>query len=168
MNILPSGMTQKILRLDQIMVGIMHKLFLNLGKHLLLMVKSVLSRKWSNFYEETNTLLIDIQSLSLSWCKCYCYGSNELPGSLWVSDNYLGFSLVTKHLFSILSTHNDEGMKSIMNCVWSYNSLVSVVMQSTECNTYQCDKAESLAKIFLSHFNDKLRVTFHALSRELF
>ena len=154
MNILPSGMTQKILRLDQIMVGIMHTLFLNLGKHLLLMVKSVLSRKWSNFYEETNTLLIDIQSLSLSWCKCYCYGSNELPGSLWVSDNYLGFSLVTKHLFSILSTHNDEGMQSIMNCVWLYNSLVSVVMQSTECNTYQCDKAESLAKIFLSHFNE--------------
>ena len=153
-DILPAGMTQKVVRLDQIMVGIMHTLFLNLGKHILSMVKSALrNKKWSEFYHQSNTLLSNIQSLSLNWCKCYSYGSQEIPGSLWVSDNYLGFSLVLKHIFSLLMHENDDVINSILKTIWSYNSLVSVIMQCTECNELQCNKADSTAKFFLSQLN---------------
>lgn len=153
-NILPSGMTQKVVRLDQIMVGIMHTLFLNLGKHILSMVKSALrNKKWSELYHQSNTLLSNIQSLSLNWCKCYSYGSQEIPGSLWVSDNYLGFSLVLKHIFSLLSDENDDVVKSILKKIWSYDSIVSVIMQCTKCNELQCNKADSTAKLFLSQLN---------------
>ena len=152
-NILPTGMTQSIIRLDQIVVSVMHTLILNLGKHLLLLVKSFLNNGWTNFYITTNNFLIDIQSLSLSWCKCFRYGSDKLPGSLWVSDNYLGFSLVCKHIFSILNTDEDDDLIYIIDTIWCYHSLVSVVMNANEWNDDFCDKAEALSKIFLSSFN---------------
>ena len=153
-HVLPSGMTQSILRLDQCIVGVMHTLILNLGKHLLLTVAQLLSKlkMWTTFYSSSSVLLDDIRKLSLNWCKCYHYGSTEKPGSLWVSENYLAFALVSKHIFSIVTQNNDEG-KAIKNVVWAYNTLVSTIMCENEANTESCDKAEALAKIFLSYFN---------------
>ena len=94
----------------------------------------------------------DIRKVSLSWCKCYHYGSTNKPGSVWVSENYLGFALVSKHLFSILDEDNNV-TNSIKNVVWAYNTLVSTIMCRNEADTTTCDKAEALAKIFLSYFN---------------
>ena len=152
--LLPSGMTQSILRLDQCIVGVMHTLILNLGKHLLLTIAELLSKLkiWSTFYLATEALLNDVRKLSLNWCKCYHYGSTDKPGSVWVSENYLGFALVCKHLFSILDDDIEE-VNSIKNVAWAYNTLVSTIMCQNAADTLTCDKAESLAKIFLSYFN---------------
>ena len=152
--LLPSGMTQSILRLDQCIVGVMHTLILNLGKHLLLTISELLSKvkMWTSFYSSSSVLLDDIRKLSLNWCKCYHYGSTDKPGSLWVSENYLAFALISKHIFSIMEQNNVEG-KAIKNVVWAYNTLVSTIMCENEANAESCDKAEALAKIFLSYFN---------------
>ena len=146
---LPSGMTQSILRLDQCIVGVMHTLILNLGKHLLLTISELLSKlnRWSSFFTSTNDLLNDIRKLSLSWCKCYHYGSMDKPGSLWVSENYLGFVLVSKHIFSLLHDES-EVVNSIKNVVWAYNTLVCSIMSQNEPDNESCVKAESLAKLF--------------------
>ena len=48
---------------------------------------------------------------------------------------------------------DDDVVKSILKTIWSYNRLVSVIMQSTECNELQCNKADSTAKLFLSQLN---------------
>ena len=49
-SLLPAGMNQTIIRLDQCVVGVMHTLVLNLGKHLLLTIVNVLDgSEWSLF-----------------------------------------------------------------------------------------------------------------------
>lgn len=153
-KLLPSGMTQSILRLDQCIVGVMHTLILNLGKHMLLTISELLSKVkiWSSFLALSNDLLNDIRKLSLSWCKCYHYGSTDKPGSMWVSENYLGFVLVSKHIFSVLPDESNV-VHPIQNVVWAYNTLVCSIMCETEPDDESCDKTESLAKIFLSYFN---------------
>ena len=42
---------------------------------------------------------------------------------------------------------------SIKNVTWAYNTLVSTIMCQNAADTLTCDKAESLAKIFLTYFN---------------
>ena len=55
--LLPAAMNQKLFTLDQCMVGIMHTLILNLGRHLLLTAVAALSEtnEWTRFYHSTNT-----------------------------------------------------------------------------------------------------------------
>ena len=141
-SLLPCGMTQSILRLDQCIVGVMHTLILNLGKHLLLTIAELLSKinLWSKFFSSSSELLDEIRKLSLSWCKCYHYGSTDKPGSLWVSENYLGFALVSKHIFSTLHGNSNE-INYIKNVVWAYHTLVATVMCQNEPDTETCDKA---------------------------
>ena len=149
-SLFPSRMTQSILRLDQCIVGVMNTLILNLGKHLLLIIAELLSKIkiWSTFYSTSIVLLDDIRELFLNWCKCYHYGSTDKPGSLWVSENYLAFVLVCKHICSIMDDDIDE-VKSIKNITRAYNTLVSTVMCQNKADTVTGDKAESLASFFI-------------------
>ena len=131
-KLMTSGMNQSLFTLDQCMVGIMHTLILNLGKHLLLTAVAWLSETndWTRFYNSTNGRLKKINKLSLSWCKCYYYGSRKNPGSMWVSENYLGFAYVSKSIFSFLN-ENDFNYEIIFDVFWLYNSIICHVMQST-------------------------------------
>ena len=81
-SLLPSGINQKIFKLDQCVVGVMHTLILNLGKHMLLTAVRCLASDWSNYYATSNNLLIMVNKLSLSWCKCFHFGSKQNPGSI--------------------------------------------------------------------------------------
>ena len=60
-SLLPSGMTQSIIQLDQCIVGVMHTLILNLGKCLLLTIAELLGKLkrniWSFFLDQAVTCL---------------------------------------------------------------------------------------------------------------
>lgn len=151
-DLLPSGMRQKLFNLDQCVVGVMHTLILNLGKYVLLTAVRSLASDWSNYYENTNMLLIQVNKLSLSWCKCFHFGSKQNPGSMWVSENYLAFAFVSKSLFSFL--HRLQSNKKLLRDVfWCYNTLISNVMQLNIPTNESCDKVGSNSKIFLSLYN---------------
>ena len=153
-RLLPPAMNQNLFTLDQCMVGIMHTLILNLGKHLLLTAVAALSEsnEWTRFYKCTNAKLKNINKLSLSWCKCYSYGSTKNPGSMWVSENYLGFAFVCKSMFSFLNSM-ESNHPLIYDIFWCYNCLICHVMQSTLPTKDLADRVGSMARLFLSFFN---------------
>ena len=158
-HILPTGMSQNLFTLDQCIVGVMHTLILNLGKHVLLTGHAILSERnnqWKKFYNITNVILKNVNKLSLSWCKCFYYNNTTNPGSTWVSENYLAFAFVCKSLFSYINVMNGE-IKFIKELLWCYNSLICNVMQVTLPTDEACDKVECIARIFLSifHFVDQ-------------
>ena len=152
-SLLPAGMNQTIIRLDQCVVGVMHTLVLNLGKHLLLTIVDLLDgNEWSLFYNQCDKSLKDIKSLSLSWCKAYHLGSSDKPGSVWVSENYLAFAMVCKSLFC--NMRNDSGeYTNILRTIWCYNSMLSYIMKPCTPSDEICHIVSSLSKLFLSYFN---------------
>ena len=152
-SIVPSGMNQKSFALEQCMVGIMHTLILNLGRHLLLTAVASLSEsnEWTKFYSSTNSTLKQINKLSLSWCKCFYYGSTKKPGSMWVSENYLGFSFVCKSIFSFLNSIESDH-QLILDIFWCYNSIICHVMQRTFPTNEVANRVGAMAKLFLSFF----------------
>ena len=153
-KLLTSGMNQRLFTLDQCMVGIMHTLILNLGKHLLLTAVAWLSETedWTRFYNSTNGRLKKINKLSLSWCKCYHYGSRKNPGSMWVSENYLGFAYVSKSIFSFLNEKHFN-YDIIFDVFWLYNSIICHVMQSTLPTIDLANRVGAMTRLFLSFFN---------------
>ena len=152
-SILPAGMNQEILRLDQCIVGVMHTLVLNLGKHLLLTVVNLLDgNEWTAFYDQCNESLKEVKSLSLSWCKAYHLGSSEKPGSVWVSENYLAFSMICKFMFSKMKNDGGE-YTNILRTIWCYNSMLSYIMQPCIPSEDVCNIVQSLSKLFLTYFN---------------
>ena len=106
----------------------------------------------TNFIKKSNLLLKQINQLSLSWCKCFHYGSRQNPGSIWVSENYLGFGFVSKSILSILYGFNGD-FENLCDLFWCYNTLICHVMQKDMPTKLICDKVGSLSKIFLSIFN---------------
>ena len=152
-NILPSGMNQKLFKLDQCIVGVMHTLILNLGKHMLITAVRSLGSNWTKLYRTSNTLLILVNKLSLSWCKCFNFGNTKTsPGSMWVSENYLAFAFVSKSLFSFLH-RIDDNYELLRDVFWCYYTMISHVMQLNVPTNKSCDQVGSIAKIFLSLFN---------------
>ena len=49
-EVIPAGMKQKLFSLNQCLVGIMHTLVLNLGKHMLMTAVSIIDGEWNKFY----------------------------------------------------------------------------------------------------------------------
>ena len=89
--------------------------------------------------------------MSLSWCKCYNYGSTKNPGSMWVSENYLGFAFVCKSIFSYVNSI-DIDVPFLIDVFWCYNSLICHVMEIGTPTTNTCDKIGAMARLFLSYF----------------
>ena len=152
LSLLPSGMTQQLFTLEQCFVGVMHTLILNLGKHMLLSTVRVLGNDWSKYYKKSNHVLTVINKLSISWCKCFYYGSLKNPGSMWVSENYLAFGFVCKSMYSLLY-ELDKEYHLLFDVFLSYNAMISHVMQNNIPTTQVCDKVAAISRIFLSMFN---------------
>ena len=152
-SLLPAGLNQTTIRLYQYVVGVMHTLVLNLGKHLLLTIVDLLDGyDWSLFYNQCDKSLKEIKSLSLSWCKAYHIGSIDKPGSVWVSENYLAFAMICKSLFCRM--RNDSGeYTNILRTIWCYNSMLSYIMKPCTTSDETCHIVSSLSKLFLSYFN---------------
>ena len=158
-HLLPKGIIQRNLKLEDCMVGIMHTLVLNLGKHLLgsAMALMKLKKEWNTFRNLSDDLLAEVQGLSLSWCKAWCYSSDVHPASSWVSENYLAFSVLSKSLCSLLkfgTEDSEDWMEIIVQTFTSYNAIVARVMfPKTQLNS-DCDMVTGLTKVFLSHYNE--------------
>ena len=158
-DILPTGLNQNVLALENCMVGIMHTLILNLGRHLLTTVIDVSKekRKWPFFKDCIEDILLHVQGMSLSWCKALGYSSEQNPASSWVSENYLAFSILAKSLSSmfIIGPGEIEAWEEIVfQTLSSYNSLVSRVMFPHVQSNDSCDLATGWSKAFLSHYNE--------------
>ena len=158
-NCLPSGMRQDVLELKDCVVGIMHTLVLNIGRHLILSVIGLLKERklWNQFRDRSEELLFNVQSKSLSWCKTWTYGSEKKPASVWVSENFLGFSVIAKSLSSFVhSTDVREGqhIELIRQVLSSYHCLVSMVMSPFKKTNDECDEVTLMTKLFLSHFHE--------------
>ena len=156
---LPSGMRQNVLKLKDCIVGIMHTLVLNIGRHLFLSIIALLKERklWNQFRDRSEELLFFVQSKSLSWCKTWTYGSEKKPASVWVSENFLGFSIIGKSLSSMIHS-TDVGecghIQLIHQVLSSYHCLVSMVMSPFKKDDHQCDEVTLMTKLFLSHFKE--------------
>ena len=157
-HFLPYGMRQKILDLDDCIVGIMHTLVLNLGRHFLTTIQLLSSqiRIWSDkIYPELKEKLSHIGSLSLNWCKALAFGSKEKPASPWVSENYLAFitigkSLVSMFNFNVKEDKNEHIKTLIMVTMSTFNIIISYVFQMEVPTVEICNMVDTYAKIFLS------------------
>ena len=158
-DLLSSFWNDKILPLDHYHLGIMHYLFLNVGGHLLDVVRNKLAQDnlWNGVHSKWNTILLDVRRLSISWCKGWTLGSKDCPGSMWVSENYLGFSLICKSLAcSIQSVKKSASYcRLIEDTLMTYSSLVSTVMSPDVPTSDMKNSVESLSKLLLS-FVEKL------------
>ena len=157
-TILPSGLRQTSIELQDCMVGIMHTLFLNVGRHLLETVLAVLKTRsdYHEFYEMSNKDIVEVQRMSLNWCKAYSYGTNK-PSSAWVSENFLGFSIICKSLSTHfhLGCHEDKLHPELIAQVLSgYHNIVCMVMFPVQLNDDSCDYLTDICKLFLSNFHD--------------
>ena len=110
-EILPHRMKQKMINLEDCIVGIMHTLVLNLGKPFLAAIQalSCQTRIWSdNSFPELRQKLSDIGFLSLNWCKVLPLGSKDKPGSSWELENFLAF-MTSGKAFCQYSTNTKKG-----------------------------------------------------------
>ena len=152
-GLFPPFWKQDMIKLDHIHLGVMHYLFLNVGSHLITCIKQKLKgQQWKHVYDLWNTILADVRSMSLSWCKCWTLGSRDKPASVWVSENYVGFSIVCKTLSlslrSLPQISND--MSLIEDACNAYYCLVSYVMSPMEPDNSTINAVSSLSKIFLT------------------
>ena len=166
-NSLPIGMTQSNILLKDCMLGVMHTLVLNLGRHLLCTIKDLLSEHncWTAVYETCNNLFVKVRGLSLSWCKAWNFGSREAPGSSWVSENYLGFAVCSKMFMSEICSRTKLDMnisKCIKDCLCAYNSVIACCMQDRYQSHGRMMIVRGNIKMFLSMF---LRVDSMIVSR---
>ena len=157
--LLPIGLKQDTIELDDCMIGAMHTVVLNLGRHYLDVMHDVLSQEgsWRAFYDDTNKLLKTVRSMSLSWCKVWTYGSRANPGSQWVSENYLGLAVASKMMLSTASNLNglsDHHKRVITETYCSYNSLIARIMCPKYASEDECKMVEGIAKQFLSNFHE--------------
>ena len=156
-HLLPNIMVREPLKLEQCTVGAMHTLVLNLGKHILSTMVDLLreKRQWTGFYNDVSIQLKNLRSMSLSWCKPWDFGSKEKPGSLWVSENYLGFAIVSKSIITTIlqdGFHINENTRSLLECFFSYNTLISCLMDPSLPGTDDIMRMKSVTKLFLSDF----------------
>ena len=163
LELLPSGLRQQILELKDCLVGVMHTLILNIGKHLMLTMIALLKERklWNTFRDVSDEMLFTVQSMSLSWCKAWSYGSIQKPTSVWVSENFLAFSIVCKSMSSMLHHVRQEEQRFIdiiQQVLSTYNCLVSMVMSPFENTHDKCDQVTLVTKLFLSHFHELDRV----------
>ena len=152
-DVLPPFWNQGLLKMDDIHLGVMHYLFLNVGSHLIMCIREKLKgTPWTHVYNLWNSILCDIRSMSLSWCKCWTLGSKEIPASMWVSENYVGFSMVCKTLsLSIRSLSNlVEDTLLIEDACNAYYCLVSYIMSPTEPTRESITIVNAMSKIFLT------------------
>ncbi len=109
------------------MVGIMHTLILNNGKHILNAISVLMLdvKKWAPFFKETNVLLTKICTQSCLFCKAWPYGSHQKPGSVWVHDKVLAYIFVMKSLNSIVPKYLDiHTSEIVMKAVCLYSSFL--------------------------------------------
>ena len=155
-TMLPPAMRYCDIELSQCLVGVMHTVVLNGGKVVLSTIKDVLTKEqsWSDFYENTNKLLSQLRSLSLSWLKCWTFGSSNKPGGGWLSENYLGFMTISKSIaFYGSNLFGDERKRDIFRqliCCW--NQLVTMILQPIEVSDNHCLNVLALVKIFLNYY----------------
>lgn len=152
-ELLPPFWKQDMLELDDIHLGVMHYLFLNVGSHLVGCIKARLSgNRWKPVYNLWNDILTDVRAMSLSWCKCWTLGSFDKPGSVWVSENYLGFSMLCKTLSLSLRSLEcmNETIPEVENACNAYYCLVSYVMSNEIPTSEVINGVSALAKIFLT------------------
>lgn len=151
---LPCFWNQSLLSLDGFQLGIMHYLFLNVGKHLLEIINMRLSELglWSKVFEIWSQKLILIRKLCLSWCKAWSLGSSTTPGSVWVAENYVGFSIICKSLSSVIYTCEEafEHIPMLQDVLESYYTLCAVVMRPNQPTEREYKYVSSLSKCFLS------------------
>ena len=166
-NSLPIGMTQSNILLKDCMLGVMHTLVLNLGRHLLCTIKDLMCEHncWTAVYERCNNLFVKVRGLSLSWCKAWNFGSRDAPGSSWVSENYLGFAVCSKMFMSQICSSAKLDLnvsKCIKDCLCAYNSVIACCMQDKYQSPGRIMIVRGHIKIFLSMF---LRVDSMIVSR---
>ena len=154
---LPAGLRQKQIKLQECFVGLMHTLILNLGRHLLDTVRTLLleQKMWELYRLESQKVLKSAQSLSIHWCKAWHYGSNKNPSAPWVSENYLAYAFLAKSMASVLPYETEDFSpysEVIMQTMTAYNSLVSTAMMHEYPSTDVCERMIGLSKIFLSTF----------------
>ena len=127
---------ENLLPLDHYLLGIMHYLFLNVGSHLMECVKDKLAEDnlWNTIHSKWNEILYDVRRLSISWCKGWTLGSKDCPGSMWVSENNLGFSILCKSLSS--SIRSIRNGSSYEDCRLIEDTLMTYSLFSREKNFY--------------------------------
>ena len=159
-NILPPFWDQSILPIEHFMLGIMHYLFLNVGSHVLVCVKDKLSddNMWTSTHLEWNNILRDIRSLSLNWCKAWVLASTDKPASMWVSENYLAFSIVGKCLATSIrgldggQTYNY--VRLIEDTLSTYTLVVNLVMCPDYPSDEMLNRVDAAVKLFLTFVED--------------
>lgn len=142
------------LELDSLIPGIMHLLFLGISKTILDLIIETLKkkRKYSDFHQMASSILKDIRSLSIEFCKAWAFGSMKTPGGPWVSENCLAFARVMKSIFSLLPQLLPQDgivLKKCRKVVWSYVAIVARIMQE-EYTPFLVDETDCFIKIFLS------------------
>ena len=110
--------------------------------------------KWNEFYDCTSKLLEDVRALSLSWAKAWTFGSSAKPGGPWVSETYLAFAGIAKAVVSNSTTLlvNTSDKTLVQQCIFSWNTLIALILQPVRVTDEMCMEVEALVKLFLSHF----------------
>ena len=157
-GVLTPGLRQTKVKLDGCLVGLMHTLILNLGRHLVESIKTVLKerRRWVEFRDKSSKVLIAVQSMSVQWCKAWTYGSDTKPTASWVSENFLGFAILSKSICSLLPYETNffnPYSNIIVQTMCAYNSLISQVMRKEYPTNQDCDRVIGITKLFLSSYD---------------
>ena len=153
-SMFPAFWNQNVLSLQDFQLGIMHYLFLNVGKHLLDIVNLRLSEEglWSHAFPILDSQLLSIRRMCLSWCKGWTLGSYDYPASMWVAENFVGFSIVCKSictsLFRLPRPITD--MTELTELLDSYYCLCALAMSPDEPDEQHYKRVSSVAKCFLS------------------
>ena len=159
-SLLPPFWSQDVIAMDNFLLGIMHYLFLNVGSHVLFCVKDKLAddNMWTSTATAWNNILDGVRSLSLSWCKTWTLVNTDKPASMWVSENYLGFSIVAKSLATSIDGIESgclyEYRRLIEDTMMCYSAIVNVVMSPNHPTDDNLNRVDALVKMFLSFMED--------------
>ena len=160
-NLLPPAFRFGTIKLSQCLVGVMHTVVLNGGKVILSTLKDTLTGcgKWAEFYENVNNFLESIRGMSLSWLKCWTFGSPTTPGGGWLSENYLAFMTVSKSIacfaISLMPKRPEENFhktQKLQQLIYCWNSLVTMILQPIEVTDRHVKNVEALSRIFLQYY----------------
>ena len=113
---------------------IMHQIFLGITNTIGMLFKKVLSKfsMFKTFQDCNNLKLKTIRGLQLNWCKSWGFGSKKTPFGPWVSENFLAYARLFKHMYVALNDIKDKSIRTLSKrIVESFMATVSRIMQNT-------------------------------------
>ena len=154
-NIIYPSLWINNIELDQCIDTPMHQIFQGLIKSSIKLISEWLKVYNCNtsFFNRIENQMICIKDIRLDWCNMEKFTSTGKLTGGWVAENYLAFSRLYTHLYSLIDYLLHIPKKKLLPLICFIQSVFNVVSRLMSTNPISPNEIDAYIKIFLSCSN---------------